>query len=385
MIRRFGWLVSVLLVLVLVRPVMAVDDQGKILGNLVNGTAGGPAAGGQALTLTITASDNTTRSVSGVSDSDGRFEFGGLATDPSYQYRISATYRGVDYSSPQLAFAGEPVFNATVKVYETTTDFSAISVTAQHMVIYPQTGALEVAEYQVYANNSDRTFIGSKPVTADGNNETLRIPLPAGAVHFEVDAGLVEGSYVQDDTGISDTVPLLPGTREIAYFYFLTSDTDAYILQHQFNYPTASFNLLVAGQEITVASTDLVRQSPVDMGGTVFQYFNGTGLEAGEMVSFNLSAKPAASGSAGSAGSDKAVIWLVVALLVIAGGVVGFMVLRRRLSRASPVGGDVQSQLHALAQLDDDFEDGKIAEADYARLRAEKKSELAEMLRRQRG
>ena len=193
----------------------------------------------------------------------------------------------------------------------------------------------------------------------------------------------MEGSYVQDDTGISDTVPLLPGTREIAFFYFLASDTDSYELQHQFNYPAESFNLLVNGLEAAVSTADLVRQSPVDMGGTVFQYFRGQNFETGTAVNFKLSLQLVAAGSVSSAGSDKAVIWLVGVLLVIA-GVAGFMVLRRRLSRASPVGGDVQTQLQTLAQLDDDFEDGKIAEADYARRRAEKKNELAEMLRRQR-
>ncbi|RJQ37366.1 MAG: hypothetical protein C4555_06530 [Dehalococcoidia bacterium] len=363
------------------QPVMAADGQGKITGNLVNGTAAGSGVAGQELTLKIFSGDNQTGSITGVSDNNGAFEFDELDTDPALRYQVVLTYQQAEYFSPFLVFASEPLISTQVDVYDATTDPSVVSIAASHMVIYPESGLLFVREVIAFDNISDRTFIGTEPVTPGGKRETLRFSLPGGAVHFQAESGLVDSALLLTPSGVSDTMALLPGGKDVTYSYFVVSDTDTYDFEHQLNYPASGFNLLVQGQGASVTTSDLTRQTTVDMNGNAFQYFSGQGLETGKVISFSIAVQP---GTAG--GGEQAVLWLVVVLLVAAGGVAGYLVLRKRLSRAkaSGHGETAEARLRELAQLDDDFEDGKISEEDYHRLRSEKKRQIAELLQRQR-
>ncbi|MFH0942177.1 MAG: hypothetical protein V1823_04055 [Chloroflexota bacterium] len=378
MIKRLCFMF--LLVLALSQPVKAAGDgQGKIEGGLANGTSGGSSVAGQGLTLKIFTGDNETGSINTVSDNSGRFEFGGLNTDPAYRYQITLTYQAAEYIGPFLSFSGEPVITTTMDVYDTTTDGSVVSVEESHLVILPGSGSFLVEEYLVFTNSSDRAFIGSTPVTPDGKKETLRFSLPPGAVHFQAELGLIDSRIVQGESGISDTMPLLPGTREVIYSYLVGYDSKAYALQHQVNYPTNVFNLLVQGQDTLVSVESLTRQTPLDMNGTIYQYFTGQGLAAGDTLEVSLSGQPA-----GPANRERPLVWLVVALVLMLAAGGGYLILRKRLSpaKAPLVSGETaQEKLLGLAQLDDDFEDGKITEEVYQKLRSEKKRQLAEMLK----
>lgn len=383
MIKRFC--LVFLLALALSQPVMAADGQGKIEGILVNGTSGGSSVAGRELTLKIFTGDNETGSMNTVSDNSGRFEFGGLSTDPAYQYQITLTYQAADYVGPFLSFSGEPVITTTLDVYDTTTDGSVVSVEASHLVIFPESGAFLVEEYLVFANSSDRAFIGSTPVTLDGRKETLRFSLPPGAAHFQAELGLADTRIVLDEFGISDTMPLLPGMREVAYSYLVAYDSQTYVLQRQLNYPTSVFNLLVQGQDTLVSVEGLTRETPLDIGGEYYQYFSGQGLAAGYTMVVSLSGQPAGTANSdGLANSEGAVVWLVVALVAVLAAGGAYLVLRKRLPGAKvtvAAGETAQEKLQALAQLDDDFEAGKITEEVYQKLRSETKRQLAQMLK----
>jgi hypothetical protein len=73
-------------------------------------------------------------------------------------------------------------------------------------------------------------------------------------------------------------------------------------------------------------------------------------------------------------------IWLAFILAIpVIGFLFVFALRRRKLGVVVPPGHEEQSYQEALAglaQLDDDFENGKIDEEVYRRLRAEKKSQL---------
>jgi hypothetical protein len=375
MIKRLGLII--VLLLLLGWPVMADGSQGKIQGSVVNGTRGSSSVTSQEITLKILTGDNQTDSITTVSDTSGRFEFSGLVTDPSYQYRVALTYQGVAYSSSVLSFSSDPVIETEIPVYDTTADPSVVSVMASHMVIYPQPEYLWIAEYQVFANDSDRTFVGSKQIL-DGKKETLRISLPEGAAHFQPEFGLVAGNFIQDSSGVSDTTPLPPGTREVGYFYIIAGNADGYALQPRFNYPTGSFNLLVQGKSLSVSGEGLDSQPPIDIEGEAYQYYASQRLEAGKTLSFSLSPQSVSN-------SDQAVTWLVALLLAASVGIGGYLLLRKRLFHAAgpaDYGEAIEERLAELARLDDDFEDGKISKEDYLRLRTENKRQLAGMLKR---
>lgn len=372
-------LVIIVLALVLAPPALAAGDgEGKIEGVLVNGTSGGSGVAGQELTLKIYVNDTEAGSLTARANAEGRFEFGGLDTGPAYAYQVTLTYQEADYRSPLLRFdTGEVVITSGITVYDATTDVGVVSVAMSHLIVYLEPGFLLVKEYLVFVNETDRTFIGSETAAADGKRETLRFLLPRGAAELTPYLGLMDCCIIGAESGFSDTMPLLPGAREVAYSYRVGYDASGYDLRHGVSYPTASFNLLVSGQETLVSGEGLTEGEPLNIDDSWYQHFTRQELAPGDTVVARLAGSPTMAAGEGPVG------WLVLVLALGAGGAAYLAWRQRKATAVSPESSqelERENLLLELAQLDDDFESGTITEGVYRKLRAEKKQRLVALL-----
>jgi hypothetical protein len=147
------------------------------------------------------------------------------------------------------------------------------------------------------------------------------------------------------------------------------------------NFPTVNYDLLVEGEGSKVISDRLAIEEPLDIEGTLFKHLSGTDLGRGDIIVAQLSGLP----DIDNQGSLK---WAALALVVLIFGFSSAYLLRKR--RLQPVKTKVnldqrkQGLLAELAQLDDDFEGGKIREDVYRGLRTEKKSQLTALMQRSR-
>lgn len=382
MIKRIALLV-IIFTLSLTAPALAAEpDSGTIKGQLVNETENGSSVANQEITLDIYLNDTQADSAITKTDAEGYFVFDDLSTESSYSYQATLNYQEADYASDWLSFdGGETNESVEIVVYDSTTSDEAIMVAVSHTVIYTHTEPdnLLVEEYFMFVNDSDRTYIGSGEPTADGKRETLRFSLPKGATAFQPGYGLMECCILGSEDGFVDTMPVLPGGQEVVYSYMLNYDSEAYTLSRNVNYPTESFDLLVQGEEIKIVSDHLTTEEGMNIEGTWFNRLSGKNLTRGNVLVTQLANLPATKSQGGT------IKWIILTLVVLAGG---FLVYFLRKKRVQPVPVEdspdqkQQNLLLEIAQLDNDFENGKIPEEVYRRRRTTKKAQLTELMRR---
>ena len=380
MIKRIILLVIILVLSLSVSALAAEPGSGMIEGRIVNGTAGGGSVADQEITLTTYLNDAEVDSTTTKTDAEGQFLFDGLSTESGYNYEVTLVFQQAEYYSEWLSFdEGEATKSVEVTVYDSTTSDEAIKVAMAHTIIYVGQGSLKVMEYLLFVNETDLTYIGSKEIAADGTKETLRFSLPREATELQITLGLMECCIMGSEEGFVDSMPVLPGGREVAYSYEVNHDSGTYTFSRNVNYPTTRYDLLFQGSSIEVTSERLAAEEPMDIEGSRFNHLSGSDLTPGDIILVQLSGLPEPS-------NQWTVKWVALALVALTSGF-GFIYLMRK-KRLQPVSPEDsldqrrQRLLVELAQLDDDFEAGKIPEEVYRRLRAVKKAELVELMQK---
>lgn len=373
-------LISVILILSLSAPVLAAEPgNGKIGGQLVNGTTGGSSVADQTVTLTTYLNDKESGTSTAKADAEGRFVFNGLSTASGYAYEVKVTYQEADYTGERLKFAnGETTKSTRLTVYDSTGSDEAVKISAAHTIVYLAEGGLEVVEYLVFANESDRSYIGSGEITTTGTRRTLKLPLPAKATELQYGDQLMSCCILQDANGLTDTMAVLPGEKLIAYSYKVSYSGGAYKFSRKVDYPIASYSFLVQGGEaIQLTSNRLAPAGPMQIEGNTFNTLSGGSLAAGDTLEVQVAGLP-------KSANMQTIIWVLGAMVVL--GVAGGLAYLRKKQTLRPVriaeSADRMRQrlLLELAGLDDDFESGKIEKETYRKLRAEKKAQLVELM-----
>ena len=365
--------VALMLMMSLSAPVLAAEPgTGVIEGQLVNRTLGGGSVAAVPLSLTIYLNGAVADSVAAETDAGGNFVFAGLATAAGYEYQVTAYFQYAEYRSEIISFGeGEETGPITIPVFDATRSEESIRVVMSHTIVYIDPGSLLVKEYQLLVNDSDRTYVGAGP---EGNDGTLRFFLPADAVEFQPAPGLMESGIIESEGGFAESVPLLPGMKEVTYSYRIPYESGEYTLSKGFDYPVDVWNLLVRGEEVQVTVGRLFTETPLEVQGERFQHFSGADFSPGT-IEVKLSGLP-------KAGGGNPFRWAALVLLAAAVLVAGWYFFRKRgrPAVAADYEDSKQRLLRELAYLDDSFEMGTIDEEDYRRQRAEKKQRLMELL-----
>jgi hypothetical protein len=242
---------------------------------------------------------------------------------------------------------------------------------------------LEVTQVMSFSNSSDRAFSTSQ-AASDGRAISIAVPLPVGSVI----AGLInQGRYVilPDQYTVLDTVPVLPGDDHIVHFvYLIPYDSGGAVIEQPLAYNlTGQVRLLLSPDTLTASSEQLAPLGVETIGQRRFQSYGGTlTLTAGSSLRYTLSGAPAPAGAADSgitADNLPLVILAVIGLqVVIFSGI--YLLIDRRRRRAAPALADgrlIDALIRQIADLDADFEAGKIEKSVYERQRALLKDRLA--------
>ncbi len=380
---------------------------GIIAGELVNGTetAIHPDLSGVMVSLFPVVDDSVQAPITTTTGPDGSFRFEGLGTGTNRQYDLSARYQGIDYFADDLLRFTAPgqVLTTTVTVYETTSDPDAIVLDRSHLILdFSGSDAIDVAELHIFLNTTDRTYVGEVVPESSGRPVTLRFGLPAGATNLRFQDPRMETSVIRTDSGFLDTLPVLPGGRQVLFSYRVPYSPPRFHFARQMEYTSNNLNVLVRDVGVKVTVPGLTEGEPREVGsGVRYLNFVGRNVVKGQELVVQFEGTPqlatettageaATTGPAGGLGQDL-LRWVAVALALVAGaGAIGYAVARGR--PAAPV--EVESRedlealrqelLLALARLDDAYEAGQLREADYQEERALTKAQLVEVMRRLR-
>ena len=277
-LARLDWLVLCLAVLLAMAHPAQAQAGGVIAGQVVNGTAGGPAVGaGLTVTLRVLQGETELTPLETTTDERGRFQFGNLDTDPALAYSPEVTYLEVVYPSSQsYSFAaGQTELSATVTVYETTGDDSSVRVDSVHMIAESFEQVLRISEVHVFGNTADRSFTGKVNDASNGQKVTVFIPLPGNAVGLAFPEGESSERFIQVARGIWDTQPVPPGadTAVVRFSYHLVVEGPLVPLVRSFAYPVSMLNVLVVQPGLTLRGDQLVAGEAMAFQGRDYQVY----------------------------------------------------------------------------------------------------------------
>ncbi len=345
--------------------------EGVIIAQLVNGTVG--AAPPADVPVTLYALDAALETVfftrTAQTDSSGHARFEGVQIVPGQFYVVVVDYQNVlYYAEPQHFPPDQMTLTLLITVYESTADAGVIRIEQLHVILKAQTGRVLVDGVMVASNTSDRAYINR-----DG--ASLRVLLPHNAADLQFPDSAWSGRYVPLDDGFVDTEAVRPGqAHQVLFSFILPYDGQSLDVTLPALYRVQNVNVLVRGDGVQLNSPQLVasgsRQTPE---GVYLNFASAGPLEAGQALSFRLTGR-----AAGAATAYWPVAIIGAALAVVLGALVW-----RRSRQAVPArveAPDKEELLDAIADLDEAYEAGEIAESDYRREREELKSLLVEMM-----
>ncbi len=396
------WVAFGLLLSLGVALLAQAQGTGTLEGQVVNGTAGAAQVdAGLPVTLRVLQGDSEIDALQSVTDAGGRFRFEGLDPDPGLEYWPEVVYLDVAYSSTEpFRFEGDQTaLSATINVYETTPDDSAIRLSSVHIIAESFGEVLRLSEIHIFGNMGDRTYIGSQGDT--GQKTTLFLPLPGDAVGLSFGDEVSQERFIEVEGGLMDTEPVVPGNEASLVFfsYHLMAGSETIPVERRFAYPVTILNILVAQPGLTLESEQLQSMGVELFQGREYEFYatQNLGSDTSLRLDFvpvaeavggtTVEGMPPASGeglvSASARGNQGLLLWLGfgLAAMAVLGAVVYPMVSRRPASypEAAPnLTADPKAQqlVAELADLEDALEAGQIEEETYERQRGAIREEL---------
>jgi len=365
-------------------------DEAIVFGSIVNGTTGEAfnEAGAVAELRAYNQDLLETLVLTTTVDNEGGFQFDLTEVPQDQFYRVSIFYNGVEFGSD---FGGltptDSDLELPVTVFETSSDPTVISIDRLHQILTFFEGGVGVNELYVVNNNSDSVYVGESGNVDDGTFEMI-LPGDAQEISFQrafgnIDNFVPANEIVFTGRGWADTFPLRPGPGSLILLasYVLPYE-DGVTISHPILYSTSEVNLVLPDAGVSLTDEeDWVNMGQRAMGSTNVSNFGKADLPAGSVIVVDLVGEPqletSSIGAIALDNQSELLIGLAVAVLVI--GVAGVFIWRWRREPVDAYIPDRYSRqdlLQAIADLDDDYELGRISEDRYHREREELKSEL---------
>ncbi len=390
---------------------IALHAQTKIEGQVLNGTSNRPVAKQEVSLLVPRQGMQKLAAVT--TDSTGHFVFDQSAIEPKGFYLLQAVFQGVPYHAPVL-FRSAPSITVNLEVYERTSAASVLSVQLLLVGIRAVGNKVEVQEQFTIQNSSQprRAFVDPKGTfvfhISPGAGE------PSVAVKGLMDMQLPQNAERGKSPGdYAIHYPLKPGSNLITVSY--QADYAAGKLQFEGRVPYAieRAELYLMPSSLTVETASF-RSAGVDAANNV-QKLAAENLPAAEVLRANVSGQGLPESSAvkgpgeqgGRPGEDRQVkivptsmaslaLPLLGCFLLILLWALGVRIAKEwpRLKQRSRSQGRLAKQgsrkigvkadrlLNSLADLDELFAAGKIAEKEYWKERLELKARVVAALRK---
>ena len=393
-----GRLVFPASVLFLVSLPAALQAQGRIQGQVWNGTTGRQVSN-QAVQLLLPRG-GMQRVATATTDTSGRFVFPSANIDPSSFYLVQVAYQEVDYNAPAQFDSGGTA-NVSVTVYDADSSAPPLRIQSARVVVQAQGNKAHVQEMFAVRNpsnpprsyaNPDGTFhFRLSPDRAEPNAAVaglMNMPLPQ-----PVNPGKGPGEYFL-------RYPLKPGLTIVMIAYDVDYRSNRLALGDSYPYPIDSAELLVSPASLTVDSA-LFQAAGTDTD-TGSQKYVATGLRKGTKLEARLSGE-APGGEPAESGQGEAQVKvlsnpitrldvpLLACFLLALLWALGIRLAKewprfQEQRQASPVQKALESEVDALfnslADLDELFAAGKVGEKQYWKERLDLKARLLATLKK---
>jgi hypothetical protein len=314
--RRFIILFTIIILLAGVPTIAFAQElaEGIISGQVFNGTEGGGSVAGVEVTLLTYVNDVLTDTTTVSTDDEGSFQFDGISLE--HEYLVFANYVEVDYYYPVEFEPGTATAYVEVWVCDTTDSDDLIRSGLTRKIVDIEEESLKITEVHWLVNDGDKTYIRTDGV--------LDFTLPEGAFAFEAPEQLLIDFQLLENNMVTYLVPFPPGERQLAYAYrILKPDTAEFTVPLTVDYPTDSFEVLIGGEDIEAAVTQLAPAEPlVTDSGESYIRFQGTNLPRNTLINLQLS------DLSKGGGFPLYILWIIIAVVVV--GIAIYLMRRKK-------------------------------------------------------
>jgi hypothetical protein len=297
-------------------PLAHAAANGRIYGQLLDGTKKNAPVVGQSVTLQM-AQGNNARDVTSIkTDARGAFAFNGLNTDKTINYAVYTRYQGAQYYTNLIDLSTKPVQQANLTVYEATTSSTDIAIVQATVLLHEpdaQGGVLSISEVFFFKNVGTYTYVGSLDASK-GKPNALRFALSPQARNVTLDKGFDGYQALQVDKGFATDAALPPGTSQFIFSFQLPYKAATYDLSYDVVYPTVQLSLLVP-TDVNVNSSALASKGLITAGQHPYRLYQAKDLLAGTAIWAQLQGLPVVQSAPGSL--NPANLWLIVGLLLM--------------------------------------------------------------------
>ena len=350
-----------------------------ITGKVINGTAGASPPEGIPVLLLVSGADSRLIATDQTSTSTGgRFEFQRVPVADDGVYAFSVDYARVFYGA-SLSL-GDLSAEIELTVYETTQDVSVVRVTNQVMVIGDideKNSKISAIEFVRLSNTSDRTLLPD--LNNMGQLSFLRFALPPSAEGLDVGSDMPGGDIISIGTGFALTSPVLPGEHFVDFSFRFPYQGEEVSYRQSLPQGADVYRVMVPQRLSTVGISPLQPATTVEQEGTSYRAWEGYDYMPGQGFSLRLTGLPQPSLGARLENSITSGTFWKIAIPSAMGAVLAFLLLlgtlkpRLRAENAlgATLGGldrapaDREATIREIATLDERFQQGEVAEADY--------------------
>lgn len=377
----------------------ARSNAARIQGQISNGTTNRPLAGQKV--EVISPRGGMALVGGGTTDGNGNFVIDDNRIDANGFYLLQTTYEDVDYNAP-VKF--DPSGNATVNVtaYESTSKEPALRISSARVIVRAEGSQAHVQELFAVQNplekayrNPKGTFFFHVPSSVDSPTVAaiglMNMPLPQNP-----EKGKTPGDF-------HITYALKPGTNVMMVAYDTDYSTQQLTLDDSVTYPIERMQLFVIPPTLTVKSK-LFSPTGKDPE-TGAQIYEASGLKASASLGVQLAGQPAAAATEEASNDQQqggaqvkivpdsitsvGIPFLLCFLLVLLWALGIRAAKEWPRWKAKQQGSPVQKQFRAkmetlinsIADLDELFASGKIAEKQYWKERLELKAKAVAILK----
>ena len=314
-------------------------------------------------------------------DASGVVTFSGLPRRADYFYQSEALFDRVKFFAPpqQFMVTGTTILTEVVRIFSTTDDPNVISIPEFYYFVQDiREGELSIAEVYNFANLSSQAYIDKK---FPGGPRGLRIDLPEDAQNLRFDPAPLAARFTVSGTSVFYNDITEPGgrTQQFVLLYEIPYRNQKRI-ERRMTYPVSSTNVVLP--DLSKLPTSLLVNGLIDRGvtqtpnGNIHLYVSEKPIPANGTLAFVIAGQPR---SVALPGSDMTGIAFGAVGVIVALGLGYLFANRMRQVRAIPVKVEREQLLSAIAQLDDAYAKGDIAERAYTRRRAEMKAQLKDI------
>ncbi len=372
--------------------------QGRIEGQITNGTTRKPVPNQEIRLLQPRQGMQQVATAS--TDASGRFLFAQSAVDASSFYLLQTDFQGVHYPAP-VQFGPDGTAAVNLTVYDSTRSDADIRVHTLRIVARAEGSIVRVEEEYALQNSS------APPRAYQSPDGTFRFRLSSSAGEPAVAvAGLMNMLLPQTpERGKAPgeffiRYPLKPGVTPATVAYVADYAPHELLLRDRTPFPIDHAELVVFPASLSV-DTPLMKAAGLDATSNV-KTFEAENLPRGAPLEFRLSGEPAASSPAeavqpgdevkiGPNTMTRLSVPLLVCFLLVLLWALGVRVAKewpewKTRHAASPAQKELTAKvdqlLNSLADLDELFASGKIAESKYWKERLELKARVVAMLKK---